>query len=93
MIVSKKDRRIDDVMMGRRPKRFPSELMRPAQKALRLLDAAATLASLRSPPSLRLEPLHGDRAGQWSVRINDQWRLCFRWTDEGPEDVEIVDYH
>jgi proteic killer suppression protein len=48
---------------------------------------------MRSPPGNRLEALRGDRAGQWSVRINDQWRLCFVWTDSGPEQVEIVDYH
>ena len=58
-----------------------------------LLDAATSLEDLRSPPGNRLEKLSGDRVGQHSVRINDQWRVCFRWTDAGPEDVEIVDYH
>ena len=57
------------------------------------LDLAATVQDMRAPPGNQLEPLHGDRKGQWSVRVNDQFRLCFRWTDEGPEDVEIVDYH
>jgi toxin HigB-1 len=56
-------------------------------------DAAKTLEFMRSPPGNRLESLRGDRAGQWSVRINDQWRLCFVWTDSGPDQVEIVDYH
>jgi proteic killer suppression protein len=58
-----------------------------------MLDAATTLDDLRSPPGNRLEPLAGDRAGQHSIRVNDQFRLCFRWTSAGPEDVECVDYH
>ena len=64
-----------------------------AERKLTQLDAAATLDFLRAPPGNRLEALQGDRTGQHSIRINDQWRLCFRWTDSGPEDVEIVDYH
>jgi proteic killer suppression protein len=58
-----------------------------------MLDAAEVLADLRVPPGNRLEKLAGDRAGQYSVRINQQWRICFRWIDAGPEDVEITDYH
>jgi len=58
-----------------------------------MLDAAEVLADLRVPPGSRLEKLAGDRAGQYSIRINQQWRICFRWTDAGPEDVEITDYH
>lgn len=58
-----------------------------------MLDAAETLADLRVPPGNRLEKLTGDRVGQHSIRINQQWRICFRWTDAGPEDVEITDYH
>jgi len=58
-----------------------------------LLDSAQTLAFLRSPPGNRLEALSGDRRGQYSLRINDQWRLCFTWTDNGADAVEIVDYH
>jgi proteic killer suppression protein len=58
-----------------------------------MLDTAAVLEDLRSTPGNRLEPLTGDRAGQHSIRINDQFRVCFRWTSSGPEDVEIVDYH
>jgi proteic killer suppression protein len=58
-----------------------------------MLDAAETLADLRVPPGNRLEKLAGDRAGQHSIRINQQWRICFRWTDAGPEDIEITDYH
>lgn len=66
---------------------------RPALRKLVQLDLAARLEDMRAPPGNRLEALKGDRKGQWSVRINDQFRLCFRWTDDGAEDVEIVDYH
>ena len=93
MIVSVKDKRIALVMAGEVPKRFPPDLMRAAQKAVRALMAAEQIENLRLPPSNRLEALRGDRLGQWSIRINQQWRLCFRWTDLGAEDVEIVDYH
>ena len=64
-----------------------------ARRKLRQLDIAAQLSDLRVPPGNRLEPLKGDRVGQYSIRINDQWRVCFRWTEAGAEDVEIVDYH
>lgn len=64
-----------------------------ATRKLAQLDAAETLEFLRSPPGNRLEALKGDRAGQYSIRINDQFRLCFRWQDNGAADVEIVDYH
>jgi proteic killer suppression protein len=64
-----------------------------ARRKLRQLQVATTLDDLRVPPGNRLERLKGDRYGQYSIRINDQWRLCFRWTDAGAEDVEIVDYH
>ena len=58
-----------------------------------MLDAAEILADLRVPPGNRLEKLAGDRAGQYSIRVNQQWRICFRWTDAGSEDVEVTDYH
>lgn len=64
-----------------------------ARRKLRQLQIAGRLADLRVPPGNRLEQLKGDRAGQHSIRINDRWRICFRWSDAGPEDVEIVDYH
>ncbi len=64
-----------------------------ARRKLELLDAAASLEFLRVPPGNRLEALRGDRAGQHSIRVNDQWRLCFRWTGSNAEQVEIVDYH
>lgn len=66
---------------------------RQARRKLMLLHAARDLNDLRSPPGNRLEALRGDRAGQHSIRINDQWRICFRWRDGGAEDVEIADYH
>lgn len=64
-----------------------------AERKLDSLNAASVVSDLRSPPGNRLEKLSGDREGQWSIRINDQWRICFRWDGSGPEDVEIVDYH
>ena len=64
-----------------------------AERKLQMLDSAATLEFLRSPAGNRLEALSGDRKGQHSIRINDQWRVCFEWTDKGPQGVEIVDYH
>jgi toxin HigB-1 len=73
-------------------KRF-SGIATVATRKLTQMDAAATLEFLRSPPGNRLEALKYERLGQHSIRINSQWRLCFRWTTAGPEDVEIVDYH
>lgn len=64
-----------------------------AERKLQQLDSAATLDFLRSPPGNRLEALSGDRAGRHSIRINSQFRLCFLWTEQGPEEVEITDYH
>jgi toxin HigB-1 len=64
-----------------------------AERKLQQLDSAVTLEFLRSPPGNRLEALTGDRAGQYSIRINDQWRVCFVWSEKGPQGVEIVDYH
>jgi proteic killer suppression protein len=72
--------------------RFGS-ILKLATRKLTQLEAAATLEFLRSPPGNRLEALKGDRQGQYSIRVNDQWRICFRWTPAGPEDVEIVDHH
>jgi len=73
-------------------KRFGS-IAKVATRKLTQLEAAATLEFLKSPPGNRLEALDRDRKGQYSIRVNDQWRICFRWTNVGPEDVEIVDYH
>jgi len=70
-----------------------SSILKVATRKLTQLQAAATLEFLRSPPGNRLEALRGDREGQYSVRVNDEWRICIRWAAAGPEDVEIVDYH
>jgi proteic killer suppression protein len=77
---------------GGSPRRFRN-IESVAQRKLQMLDDALELRDLRSPPGNRLEGLSGDRAGQHSIRINDQWRVCFVWTDNGPMNVEIVDYH
>ena len=73
-------------------KRF-THIRAVAERKLQMLDSAATLDFLRSPPGNRLEALTGDRAGQHSIRVNDQWRICFTWTADGPMGVEILDYH
>ncbi|EMR46454.1 plasmid maintenance system killer protein [Pseudomonas putida TRO1] len=70
-----------------------SDIKSVAERKLATLDAATELRDLRSPPGNRLESLSGNRAGQHSIRVNDQWRLCFSWTEHGPVNVEIVDYH
>jgi toxin HigB-1 len=70
-----------------------ANIERPALRKLKQLDLARRLEDLRAPPGNRLEPLRGDRAGLWSIRVNDQFRLCFRWTGADAEDVEVVDYH
>jgi proteic killer suppression protein len=74
-------------------RRLPTQIQRVARRKLMLLQQARRLDDLRAPPGNRLEVLKGDRAGQHSIRINDQWRLCFRWQGEDAFDVEIVDYH
>ena len=78
---------------GRRSKRLPGDIQGPALRKLRLLNQARRPDDLRVPPGNRLEALHGDRAGQLSIRINRQWRVCFRWENGHAEDVEIVGYH
>ena len=74
-------------------RRYPPAIQTRAAMRLTQLDAATRVSDLRLPPSNRLEPLKGDRIGQWSIRINDQWRVCFRFEDGDAFDVEIVDYH
>jgi proteic killer suppression protein len=76
-----------------RSRKLPTDLQRVALRKLRMLDAATTLSDLSIPPANRLEKLRGDRAGQCSIRINDQWRVCFVWRDGHAYDVEMVDYH
>jgi toxin HigB-1 len=75
------------------PKGFPPDLVKIARRKLVQVNSAAALRDLAAPPGNRLEPLKGKLAGRHSIRINDQWRIVFRWTDAGPRDVEIVDYH
>lgn len=97
MIRSFRDRATEDVFNGADTKAarqaLPPPVHRRGRAKLALLHAAGTLEDLAVPPGNRLEALRGDRAGQHSIRINNQYRLCFRWTPSGPEDVEITDYH
>ena len=94
MIVSYRDKRTERFASGQRVREF-SGFARQAEMLLDRLDAAASLADLAALPGNRLEALNGDRVGQFSIRINDQWRICFAWPDgtPGPVEVEIVDYH
>lgn len=93
MIGSIRDKRIRDLVSGRTPKGFPADLASATRRKLFMIDNARALDDLLMPPGNRLEALKGDRAGQHSIRINDQFRICFRWIDGKAEDVEIVDYH
>lgn len=93
MIRSFRDRDAARLFDRERIPRWAPDLQRVALRKLRVLDAAAALDDLRVPPGNRLERLTGDRAGTYSIRINDQWRICFRWTAGDAHDVEIVDYH
>lgn len=93
MIRSFADRDAQAIFEGRFARRLPADLQRQAQRKLRQLNAAERLTDLASPPGNRLEALKGDRKGQHSIRINDQWRICFFWRNEAAEQVEIVDYH
>ncbi len=92
MIRTFKDCRAERLFNGERVRQFQG-FARQAEKRLRLLDAADTLQALRMLPSNRLEALRGDRKGQYSIRINRQWRVCFEWREDGPHNVEIVEYH
>ena len=92
MIKTFKRAETEALSKGRRVKRFVS-IEAVARRKLRQLQIAGRLEDLRVPPGNRLEALKGDRAGQHSIRVNDQFRVCFRWTAAGAEDVEIVDYH
>jgi proteic killer suppression protein len=93
MIRSFKDKAAETVFDGKCPKGFPADLFRTARRKLEAVHAAIDLDDLRSPPGNRLEALSGDRSGQHSIRINDQLRVCFVWSEGGADDVEIVDYH
>lgn len=93
MIQSTKGKLIKHVIAGRPGKGFPAGVFESASDMLTAIDAAVVLEDLRFPPGNRLEELQGDRAGQHSVRINKKWRYCFTWGRNGPEDVEMTDYH
>ena len=93
MIKSFGDRNAEPLFSRQPVKRLGADVQRVALRKLRMLDAATTLDDLRVPPANRLEKLKGDRAGQHSIRVNRQWRVCFRWRAGDAYDVEIVDYH
>lgn len=93
MIQSFGDADTEKVWRREHVRRFGSALQRIANRKLLIVDAAETLNDLRVPPGNRLEQLRGGRAGQHSIRVNDQWRICFTWTAAGPTNVEITDYH
>lgn len=95
VIRSIKDRETQLIWDGKRSSRLPQDIQDRALERLRVLDSAASLTTLRRVPGNRLELLRGNRAGQWSLRVNDQFRVCFRWNEATAEaeDVEIVDYH
>ena len=93
MILGFLSREAENIWRGETSRKLPREIQDVARRKLRYLNNARSLQDLRVPPANRLEALKGDRIGQHSIRINDQWRICFRWTDAGPADVDIVDYH
>ena len=93
MILDFKDRRTAAIWSGMPVRRLPIEIQEIARRKLRMLNNAQTLIDLRIPPLNRLERLKGDRRGQYSIRINDQWRICFVWSASGASKVEIADHH
>ncbi|HXY57457.1 MAG TPA: type II toxin-antitoxin system RelE/ParE family toxin [Methylocystis sp.] len=93
MIQSFADPETELIWSGRRSRKLPPDIQAPALRKLRVLNQARALRDLRVPPGNRLEALKGDRAGRHSIRINDQWRICFIWSEGGPSHVTIVDYH
>ena len=93
MIKSFRDKHTERVFLRQFSRQFPQDLHRVAWRKLAILDAAERLGDLRVPPGNQLEKLSGDRAGEYSIRINDQWWICFRWRDGDAYDVEITDYH
>ena len=93
MIRDFKDKKTQKVFERKRSRKLPSDIQQVALRKLRMLNRAETLQDLRVPPANRLERLVGDRESQYSIRINDQWRICFLWQDGDALDVEIVDYH
>ncbi len=93
MIKSFRGKETEKIWQGQRSRRLPGDIQQVARRKLRMLNNARALNDLRIPPANRLEALHGQRVGQHSIRINDQWRICFVWDQGDAFDVEIVDYH
>ncbi len=93
MILNFRDRETERVWQGSRSRKLPEEVQRVGLRKLLYLNRALKIGDLREPPGNRLEALHGKRDGQWSIRINDQWRICFEWENGEARNVEIVDYH
>ena len=93
MIESFASKETEKIFRGRVSRKLPLDIQRTARRKLLYLDDAEDLQDLRAPPGNRLEKLYGDRAGQYSIRINDQWRICFDWIENKVRNVEIVDYH
>jgi len=87
------DKRAEQIFNGEFVRRLPADIQRRARMRLQRVVAATRLSDLSVPPSHRLEALRGNRAGWYSIRVNDQWRVCFRWTGRGAMDIEITDYH
>ena len=93
MIRSFKDKEAEKIFRRRRSRKLPEDILRPTLRKLRMLHRAVSLEDLRVPPANRLEKLKGDRTDPYSIRVNDRWRICFRWQESDAFDVEIVDYH
>ena len=93
MIRSFRGRQTENIFRRQRVKSFSQDVQRAALRKFVIIDAAESLGDLRIPPGNRLEKLKGDRKGQYSIRVNDQWRICFVWSDGNAYDVEITDYH
>jgi toxin HigB-1 len=93
VIRSFRDKETERIWKRQRSRQLDDGTQRIALRKLLILDAAEVLGDLRVPPGNRLEKLKGDRAGSYSIRVNQQWRICFKWSDRGAEDVELVDYH
>ena len=93
MIKNFKDAETQKIYQRQRSRKLPSDIQQVALRKLRMINNSVSIHDLRVPPANRLEKLSGNRAGQWSIRINDQWRICFRWEGSDAIDVEITDYH
>lgn len=93
MIQSFRDKETEKIFRRQRSRKLPGDIQQIALRKLRMLNRALNITDLRVPPANRLEKLKGERKGQYSIRINNQWRICFRWQNGDAYDVEIVDYH